>query len=1016
VIDGLGTGDEVPGGKGLFFKFPEAVQVAVDSSGGVADGDIYVNQEGAKVIDVFAEDGSYLGQLSEYNEDGFKALNEPCGVTVDPSGNVYVGDYSGKVHKFEPSANPPLNADNSANLPFSQNCTLAAGAGATDGFIFPAHLNASVAKLDSTSGAEAYEVDPGPTTTVTVDPATGHLFSASGSEVKEFDASGPLAPTLLTKIAPGGERVNGIAVDKTTGRIYLARKGSAQIEVWGAAAALPVATTEAATTAAGSVTLHGTVSADGGPPVTCVFEYVEGHAKGFAGASTAPCSPAGPFTGSSTEAVSAEIKGLPEAGYRFRLIASNENGSSEGATEFFNNVEEPGLPDGRAYEMVSPTQKGGEVIPPEPFTQLGSSCGDCLPGENYATQPMQSSSDGESVLYEGQPFSGGLAAGGNEYVAERSTGGWASQSLSSPTITGRYEAFSPDLSRGILFQGSPALSPEAPARGGSAFGNLYLRQGGEMQPLITEEPPNRDPGNFAIRFGGANAGTASSPAFEHVAFAADDALTAAVPGIAPAAPEVEAPFQNNCLIDANCNLYEWASGQLRLVNVLPGNAGTASNAVIGSGELLDHQQAPDVDHAISDNGSRIFWSSEETGHVYVRIDGKETLEVPGPGSFLTASPDGSKVLLSDGQVFELNGAENGYEASADLTLDEGHVHQGGFAGILGAADDLSRVYFVDTGALTGEGKENANGEHAEEGKHNLYAWHEGALGFIGKLRFGSQEDNGFGLVGHFGAWKPSPTNRTAHVSADGNYLAFMSKAPLTGYDNRHNGSSGRSCDSETEPHPGPPCREVFVYSAATESLSCASCNPTGEQPIGPSNLSLLRPSENAPPFPQPHNLSSNGRLFFESRDVLSPRDLNGHIQDVYEWEPNGIGSCKRANGCDFLISSGNSPNDSLFLDATPSGNDAFFITREQLLLRDKDDQLDLYDARVNGGIAENPPRPCASGESCLGPLSSPPEQPGAASSTFSGPGNEKPKPKKHHKKRKHKSHKRAASHNRGGQK
>jgi hypothetical protein len=989
------------------FHDPGEVQVAVDDSGGATDGNIYVPEPGAGVVDIFGKDGSLLGELTGSSEGAFV---EPCGVGVDPSGNVYVGDFSGKIHKYEPSGSPPVNGDNGANFVFATNCTLAAGAGATTGFIFPAHFGGSVVKLDSTTGEERYAVDAGPTTTVTVDPATGRLYTASGSEVKEYNASGSTEATALTSIAPGGGKVTGVAVNETSGEIYVARAGSSQIEVWGAAVLLPEAFTQDASVVGSTVTFHGGVSAAGGPPATCVFQYVEVKATGFEGASSVPCFPTGPYTGSSSTSVSAEISGLPEAAYRFRLVASNENGSKEGETGFFSTFERmPGLPDNRAYEMVSPPKKVGEVIPPEPAGSLGSTCGECMPGENYsALMAMQSALDGESVVYLGQPFSGGLAAGLNEYLGSRTSDGWKMQGLNSPLVGGSYQAFSSDLSRGVLQQTEPTLSPEAPTRGGKGFANLYLPLNGSLRPLITIEPPNRNPSDFEVLFGGVNAGTNSESTFDHLLFEANDTLTEEVPGIAPKAPNIEAS-QICALPGASCNIYEWTDNQLRLVNVLPDNTTPALDAVIGSGRLLAKTNpqflAPNVDHAISNDGSRIFWTEKGTGKVYVRIDGVETLEIPSSGSckesilveeracFLTASPNGSEVLLSDGQIFEINAQGDAYEATLDLT--EG---MGGFQGILGAAEDLSHIYFVDTKALTEESKENANKEHAEEGELNLYAWSEGVITFIGALQ---ADDNRFGTQNRYGAWTASRPNRTAQVSSDGSYLAFMSAAPLTGYDNDEN-------------------FEVFEYSASSEVLICASCNPTGQQPLGPSNLSLIKPgSPGSPSFPQPGNLSheGGGRLFFESQDALSPNDTNGHIQDVYEWEPNGAGSCKRADGCVYLISSGHSPNDSMFLDSTPSGDDVFFITREQLLPRDKDSLLDLYDARAphtpgeEVGFAESGISPCE-GEGCAGPAASPPVSPGAGSPGFIGPVNPPPKPtckpgfvKKHGKcvKKKHKN-------------
>jgi hypothetical protein len=987
------------------------VQVAVDNSGGSTDGNIYVPEAGGGVVDVFDKDGSPLGQLSESSEGPFE---EPCGVAVDPSGNIYVSDFSGKIHKYEPAASSPVNGDNTANLSFSSNCTLAAGASATDGFIFPVHFEEGIAKLESsTPGAERYLVDPGPTTTATVNPATGVLYTASGSEVREFDASGEAEAVPGLPIGAGGEKVEGIAVDAETGNIYIARGGNPHIEVWGPAAQLPIAITESASVVGGTVTLHGTVNANEGPEATCKFQYAEVKAfkeKGFKEAQTAPCIPEGPFNGSASKSVSAQLTGLPEAAFRYRLLASNKDGSKAGKALVFSTFEEIGLPDGRTYEMVSPPQKAGEVIPPEPVGSLGGSCVDCLPGGNFAVMPMQSTPEGESVLYLGQPFFANLSSSANEYLSRRTSSGWGIETLSSPPMTEQFVAFSRDLSRGILSQADPTLSPQAPTRGDKGFANLYLVQGDSLEPLITTEPPNRSPGDFRVSYANANVGTALRPAFGHVLFEANDALTGAHPGIAPPALEVEG---GGCsFLGAECNLYEWESGELRLVNVLPKNATAASGATIGSGRLLvtasdPRLESPNTDHAISEDGSRLFWSSEDTGHVYVRIEGKETLEIPSPPSckesilpkervcFLTASPDGSTVLLSDGKIYELNEAGTAYEESADLS--EG---KGGFEGILGAATDLSRVYFIDTDVL--DEIANENEEEAEVGKFNLYAWDEGEIGFIGRLVSG---DNGFSTSGRYGAWKASRPNRTAQVSSDGRWLAFMSLASLTGYDNTIAGEG--SCSG------GSTCREVFVYSADSGTLTCASCNPTGEQPLGPSNLSLLRPDA---PFPQPGNVSRNGsgRLFFESQDALSSRDTNGSIQDVYEWEPDGVGSCERVDGCIYLISSGQSPNDSMFMDSSDSGENAFFITRKQLLPRDENQQLDLYDARVGGGFEESGAAPCG-GEACKGPIANPPVRPTFGTES-SGPGNPKPKPqhckagfmKKHGKcVKKHKKKKRA---------
>jgi hypothetical protein len=1026
VIDGAAGGaDETPQG-GLTFGSPGEVQIAVDNSGGATNGNIYVPQAGAKVVDVFAEDGSFLGQLTESSEGVFA---EPCGVAVDPVGNVYIGDFSGAIHKYEPSASPPVNTDNSANFPFSGNCTLAAGVGPTAGFIFPAHFNGSLAKLDSVTGEEKYEVAAGPTTTVTVDPASGHVYVATGTEAQEYDASGTTNATSLSSFSKAG-MVTGIAVDEASSNVYVARAGNPNIEVWGPGVLLPDATTTAASVVGSDVILRGAVSAAGGPPATCVFEFVEVHAEGFEGATSVPCMPAGPFTGTSSVPVSAEVTGLTEATYRFRLVASNENGSTEGKTLLFNTFAlEPGLPDDRAYEMVSPPEKAGEVFPPEPGKQLGgrltSTCPvECLPGTTTGQMPMQSAPSGEALVYEGQPFTGDSASGPNEYMSRRSPSGWETESLTPPLFRtresgGSYKSFSTDLSRSVVFQVEPALSPDAPVSEGKSFANLYLRtENGTLEPLVKESPPNRAPGfsdsnGFQILFSAGNAGALLSPAFSHLLFEANDSLTDEVPGVAPEAPEVG--VGEACgFAGANCNLYESSNGELRLVNVLPGNTETASGAVIGSGRLLaggqPAEEAPNVDHAISDEGSRIFWS-EPSGQVYVRVDGSETEKVQNPGAFVTASADGIKVLLNNGCLYDFV-----EKACRDLT--EG---QGGFQGILGASEDLSRIYFVDSAALTDESDENANGEHAEEGQFNLYVreedaeTHESVITFIGILLDGDNK-----VVQRFGDWRFPPQDRTAQVSADGRYLAFMSEAPLTGYNNVVR-SGGCSVEKGAEK----PCYEVFQYDIDSAVLSCASCNPSGERPLGQSNLSAIRPIPGYPIVPQLENLPANGEgvVFFESQDELSARDTNGAIQDVYQWKPNGVKGCERAGGCVALISSGHGSGDSMFLNSTPSGDDVFIVTRERLVQQDKDEQLDVYDARVGGGFEES--IPSCTGKGCKIP-STPPVLPQPASPAFNGQGNPPRSPhckrgfvRRHDKcVRQHKKHKkrqqRSAKKNRGG--
>jgi hypothetical protein len=678
-------------------------------------------------------------------------------------------------------------------------------------------------------------------------------------------------------------------------------------------------------------------------------------------------------SGQSDLTASVVLSGLrAETTYHYRVLATNTYGSVEGAEGTFTtySASAPGLPDGRVYEFVSPPFKdGGEAFPIDPSV---GSCGDeCKPGSSNANMLTQAAPDGDGIVYGGFPFAAaGDAVGENTYRSVRTPEGWQTESLSPQLYargSGGYQAVSSDLSFGVLRQGTgfPPLTPDAPGE----YGDLYLHTpGGSLQSLLTSMPPDRSQVNgtanqFVLEFAGA------SSDFQHVIFQANDALTSATSD-APAAVDggpgggsVRAPGSNET------NLYEWVDGGLHLVNVLPGNTVTRPGATFGSGIELNSatQPGPDFSHAISDDGSRIFWTDEEnTGRVYVRENGERTIEIPDPGKFLTASADGSKVLLNDGRVYDLGDKE-----LSDLTDGKG-----GFQGILGSSASLSRVYFVDTAVLSG-GETNNEGDAAQSGGNNLYLYDagSGATSFIATLSSG---DENVGPQETVGDWEAAPSDRSAQVTPDGRYVAFMSLASLTGYDNNN-------------------IREVFEYDASAKKLVCASCNPAGVTPLGSSRLGMSYPLGST--FPLPRNLSDNGRVFFDSSDVLSPFDSNGSIEDVYEWEPDGVGVCARARGCIFLISSGHSTSDSNFLGASTSGDDVFFTTRDRLVAADQDDLMDVYDARVDGGFPELT-APACTGTGCQGVPGTPPIFATPSSVTFGGVGNFPPavpavsKPKK----------------------
>ena len=194
----------------------------------------------------------------------------------------------------------------------------------------------------------------------------------------------------------------------------------------------------------------------------------------------------------------------------------------------------------------------------------------------------------------------------------------------------------------------------------------------------------------------------------------------------------------------------------------------------------------------------------------------------------------------------------------------------------------------------------------------------------------------------------------------------MSEQPLTGYDNT---------DAN---NPEVRDQEVYLYQAASRQLSCVSCNPNApsrgvlDTPFAGEGLGLVVDRRGdwlgeylAGSIPgwtplgldtathQPRYLSNSGRLFFDSPDQLVSQAANAK-EDVYEYEPNHLGSCAQSEGCVSLISSGSAQQESAFVEASEDGQDAFFVTAQPLVAGDHDTNYDLYDARI-----------CTSGSPCL---------------------------------------------------
>jgi WD40 repeat protein len=664
------------------------------------------------------------------------------------------------------------------------------------------------------------------------------------------------------------------------------------------------------------------------------------------------------------------------------------------------------LPDCRAYEMVSPPNKnGGEV--------------DGGVRKGAMASPEQAAVNGEAVTYgstsaftEADPESAVVTS---QYLSTRTAGGWQTREIVPPqqlpegkiTLLGEgvldfslFQGFNEDLGDGFLLAWTPQPDPSAPAD----YFNPYLRDSGSgaFQVLSEATPPVQAPGfadlesaGFGVVYGGMSADG------QHVIFEANDALT----------PEA---------IPGRVNLYEWSAGRpLELVSVLPeGTIDTSGNKyTIGDGTTMSfgapiqNYEMPNLSGALSSEGRRAFWSggTATADQVYmheVTGSGARTVEVSAsqngavasgsaPAHYWTANADGSLVYFTSAarlteRSTETAGGQDLYQYDAntgglsDLSADPNAGETASVLGVLGSGESegVPYVYFVARGVL---------GQGASPGANNLYVWRGGASAptFIATLGGFEGEDIDFA---------EAVVRRTSRVSPDGRLLAFQSSRPLTGYDNIP--ANGQSCPNpvragDGNPYGDPPegrCMEVFEYDAQTGTLVCASCDPSGLPPVGDSMVpetphlyENLRGWQSA--TVQQRYLLDDGRLFFQSEDALLPQATDGK-QNVYEYEPEGVGQCaaSEAGACLYLISTGEGSGDSYFADASADGRDVFFLTNQQLVSQDGDGAVDMYDAREDGGFSAAQPPPCA-GEACKPAVAPAPAIYGAPSSaTFQGAG------------------------------
>jgi hypothetical protein len=490
------------------------------------------------------------------------------------------------------------------------------------------------------------------------------------------------------------------------------------------AAGAPIVTSTSVTgVAETSATLKGEVNPNEREVKPFYFEYVDQasfEAEGFAGASKTAAETLP--KGKEAAKVQAEASGLsPATTYHYRLFSHNALGDATGPERTFTTFGPPQsfgpcpndtfrnerpsgrLPDCRAYEQATPVDKnGGDATNRVSFIAAGEGMVTFI---NDAGFP---GGEGEQEL----PL----------YLGSRGGGAWLTQGLLPPAALGqsaRVIGWLPDLSQ-VYVEATKAGFPTVTA--------MFARSSADrtLKMVVPYKP------GAVYKFVGASA-DGSTVAFESTTKLTEAALA------------------------GKSNVFAWdeASGNLSLLGSRndgtpppagafggPFNWAVGSNATGLSGGGSSQFYYTGETNAISADGSRAFFTAAGTGALYMRVnptqpqsdldgEGKCTeatkacttmvsasqktngngpngteLGGPRPAAFMTATPDGSKVLFTSSEELT-NDANTGSEPTElppEATISrsnlEGEEIEADFvpARASGIAVDSTYVYWSDTEA------------------------------------------------------------------------------------------------------------------------------------------------------------------------------------------------------------------------------------------------------------------------------------------------------------------------------
>lgn len=344
-------------------QFQNPMSVAVDSSGGPNDGDVYVVDAnspccapggGRQVILKFSEEGQYLSTITGEGSPSGHFYNLPWrrGVSVDNQGFVWVLDgidfgVTPRVLKFSNQASnayvggsewiPTISPRGNPETGFTWEFAVA-----PDGshvylmgmseecewvYRFVANGSASrrVLRIPACFGFSS---------DVAISPANEHVFFNRGNQIQEY-IDNPLGPeTVGPEFGPEQlNEVQGLVVNGDTGEVYAGDPSQAKVFVFHARRVPEVITGEATGVLHTMATINGHTApdpVDGGPVNACHFEW--GLTTTYEHVTECEQSP--PFAGPTD--VHLDLTGLQQEGvYHYRLVTANSIATEVGRDRTF---------------------------------------------------------------------------------------------------------------------------------------------------------------------------------------------------------------------------------------------------------------------------------------------------------------------------------------------------------------------------------------------------------------------------------------------------------------------------------------------------------------------------------------------------------------------------------------------------------------------------------------------------------------------------------------------------------